>query len=218
MNVSGLLNIMRRESEKVVAQQADTRMAIVDSYDPVRYCAKVWIQPENVLTGFLPIATEWVGNGWGMFCPPTKGDVVDVHFQEWGKNAGYISKRFFSDPTPPLPVNSGEFWLVHQSGSCLKFTNDGKVLVQSATDMNLQVGNDLNINVLGGVSLTSVDDINMTAPNLNVTGNITATGDITDQSLTTNESMRDQRQIYDSHTHPGVQSGGSNTGAPNQPE
>ena len=161
--INGILNMMRRESEKVVAQQANTRMGIVDSYDPVRYCAKVLLQPEDVLTGFLPVATEWVGNGWGLFCPPTAGDVVDVHFQEWGKNAGYISKRFFSNPTPPLQVNSGEFWIVHKSGSFLKFTNDGKVSVNSASDMNFVSGGAMNLSAAGAVNINSGTDMNLSA-------------------------------------------------------
>src|SRR5580658_4011091 len=124
MNIAGILNIIRREVERVISLQGVTRIGIVDTYDPNLYCAKVLIQPENVLTGFLPISTEWVGNGWGLVCPPSSGDVVDVHFQENGKNAGYISKRFYSGVTqPPMAggagAPSGEFWLVHQSGTLI---------------------------------------------------------------------------------------------------
>lgn len=223
MNVNGILNIIRREAARVIDQQANTRMAIVDSYDPDLYCAKVRIQPEdpenpaNSLTGFLPISTPFVGNGWGIVCPPTVGDVVDVHFQEWGKNAGYISQRFYNIKSPPPgPAASGEFWLIHQSGSLLKFTNDGNVQLIAHADLNVTVGGNLNATVRGGTNLRSAQDVNITAPNLNVDGNITATGDITDQTGTTNESMRDQRALYDSHTHPGVQGGPDNTGVPNQ--
>lgn len=131
-------------------------MGIIDSYDPDLYCAKVRLQPEdpdnpeNSLTGFLPISTEWSGNGWGDVYGPSVGDVVDVHFQEGGKNAGYISKRFYSSVTrPPGPVPSGEAWRVHQSGSFMKFTNDGKVSVNSNSDMDLVSGADMNITTAG---------------------------------------------------------------------
>jgi hypothetical protein len=38
-------------------------------------------------------------------------------------------------------VPSGEFWLVHQSGSYLKFTNDGDVLMNAARNMTLSAPN-----------------------------------------------------------------------------
>lgn len=154
--INGILNIIRRECERVLAQRATTRMGIVDSYDPDLYCAKVRLQPENVLTGFLPISTEFAGNGWGDVNGLTPGTVVDVHFQEGGKNAGYISKRFFSSITrPPGPVAAGESWRVHQSGSFLKFTNDGKVSVNSASDMNLVSAGDINLQAAGDINASA---------------------------------------------------------------
>jgi hypothetical protein len=177
VNIQGLLNIIRRECQRVLAQRPTTRMGIVDTYDPALYCAKVRLQPEDPdhpersLTGFLPIASEWVGNGWGLVCPPTAGDVVDVHFQEGGKNAGYISKRFFSSVTLPPMVSSagapsGEFWLVHQSGSFLKFTNDGKVTINSASDMDfisagkiiMQAASDISLSAGGAAILHGANE------------------------------------------------------------
>jgi hypothetical protein len=127
MSLPGLLNIIRREAEKVLTQVARPRMGTVTSYDPASYCAKVLLQPEGVETGFLPIATDWLGNGWGLFCPPTAGDVVEVQFQEGGKNAGYIKGRLFGDQFRPLAAPSGEFWLVHKTGSFIKLLNDGTI-------------------------------------------------------------------------------------------
>jgi hypothetical protein len=154
VNIAGILNIVRRECQRVLAQRATTRMGIVDSYDPDLYCAKVRIQPENVLTGFLPISTEWAGNGWGDVNGLTPGTVVDVHFQEGGKNAGYISKRFFSSITrPPGPVPAGESWRVHETGSFLKFTNDGKVSVNSNSDLDFVSGADINMTTAGKINM-----------------------------------------------------------------
>jgi hypothetical protein len=164
MSTDGILNIVKREVARQLSLQGKPLMGIVDSYDPQLYCAKVRLQPENPdnpehsLTGFLPIATEWVGNGWGLVCPPSAGDVVDVHFQEDGKNAGYVSKRFYSSVTLPPMVDgagapSGEFWLVHQSGSFLKFTNDGKVSVNSNSDMDFNSGGDVNVTAAGKINL-----------------------------------------------------------------
>jgi phage baseplate assembly protein gpV len=207
MNISGILNIVRRECERFFATQGKPRIGIIDSYDPNLYCAKVLLQPENVLTGFLPIGTEFVGNGWGLLFGPTVGDVVEVQYQEGGKNAGYIGKRFYSSVTvPPGPVPSGEVWLVHQCGSFIKLTNDTKLTVNAVGDLDATVG--------GATNLTSTGNVTMTTPNLIVNGNIIATGDITDQSETTNESMQAMRAKYNEHVHPGVQGGGDSTATP----
>src|SRR5580698_3843283 len=104
-----ILNAMRREAQREASTRAKPRRGTVSAYDPNAYAAKVMIQPEGFETGFLPIGSSWVGNLWGMFCPPSPGDEVDVHFQEDGKNAAYISLRFFGGKARPLAVPSGEF-------------------------------------------------------------------------------------------------------------
>ena len=163
--------------------------------------AKVIIQPEGFETAYLPIASSWVGNLWGMFCPPTPGDEVDLHFQEDGKNDAYVSLRFFGGAARPLSVVSGEFSLVHKSGSLIKLTNDGKVTFADAAGSVLVLNND------GTTILTS---------NLIVNGNISATGDITDRDATGGSTMAHFRSVYDIHTHGNAQGGSDNTAVPNQ--
>jgi uncharacterized protein involved in type VI secretion and phage assembly len=162
-------------------------MGIIDGYDPDHYAVKVRLQPENVLTGWLPLASPWVGDQWGMYCGPSLGDVVDVHFQQGDPNAAYVEQRFFSTTTRPLPVPSKEFWLVDASGSYIKLKNDGTIQSKATWQHT---------------------------GDLNVTGNITATEDITDQTGTTNESMQSMRTKYNGHVHPGVQPGSGETGTP----
>ena len=48
--------------------------------------------------------------------------------------------------------------------------------------------------------------------NVHVAGNITCDGDVSDA----NGSMQEMRDTFNSHTHSGVQTGGGNTGQPNQ--
>ena len=109
------------------------------------------LQPEDIETGWMPIRTPWGGNAWGMFCPPTPGEEVEIGFQEGGKQAGYVKLRAFGDKFRPLPVPSGEFWLVHKSGSFLKFHNDGSVEVNAHGDLNATVGGQANLTVAGKV-------------------------------------------------------------------
>jgi phage baseplate assembly protein gpV len=204
MNFQQVLNIIRREVARVIGQIALNRVGVVTSYDPATYSAKVLLQPENTETGWLPIATAWSGNGWGLFCPPSPGDVVDVHFQEGGKDAGIIGLRHYGNKFTPKPVPSGEFWLAHQSGSYLKFFNDGGVIVNTAHNLIALVGGAVTMNAAAGYFLTG---------DVNVFGNLTVSGDISDQ-FGANGTIQNIRDVYDTHTH-NTPSGVSDK--PNQP-
>lgn len=108
-------------------QIALMRVGTVASYDPTNYCVKVTLQPEGVTTGWLPLVSAWVGNGWGMFSPPSIGDQIEVQFHDGDFDAGVACQRFFTDVNRPLTVPSGEFWLVHKSGSFVKLLSDGSI-------------------------------------------------------------------------------------------
>jgi len=153
VSIGRILNRVRGEAIAAAdAHRQHTRIGIVSGFDPVRYCAKVRLQPEppdqpagSTETGWLPVLALWGGNGWGLFCPPSPGDVVEVQFQEGGREAGIVLGRFFSTVTQPLPAPSGEFWLVHQSGSKLKFHNDGSVELAAATNLTITAGQTLRL-------------------------------------------------------------------------
>ena len=186
-----LLNVMRREAERAMNRLALPKMGVVTSYDAGHYACKVRLQPDGHETGWLPVASVWTGNGWGLFCPPSPGDVVDVHFQEGGKEAGYVSQRFYSTVTRPLPVPSGEFWITHKSGSHLKFLNSGAVEV-----------------VAGAISST--------APVWHHTGDMRVSGDITDRDDGYG-SLHALRTAYDNHVHGNVENGSGSTGTTDLP-
>jgi hypothetical protein len=132
----GLLrNQMRQEAQRATSDLTLPRMGIVTNYDPDRYAARVKLQPEGIMTGYLPVTSPWVGNGWGFYAPPNIGDVVEVHFQQGGKEAGFIVNRFYSTKTKPVSVQSGEFLLRHKSGSFIRFTNNGDVIISAARDL-----------------------------------------------------------------------------------
>ncbi|MDR3532814.1 MAG: phage baseplate assembly protein V [Rhodopila sp.] len=91
--------------------------------------ARVLIQPDGVLSGWLPVLSQWVGDGWGMVCPPNPGDQVLLVPQEGDVEQGIIIGRSFSNKQRPPVVPGGEFWLVHETGSSLKLCNDGTIRV-----------------------------------------------------------------------------------------
>jgi phage baseplate assembly protein gpV len=67
---------------------------------------------------------------------PGPGDQVLVVSHDGDPASGIVLGALYSDnrKVPPAPV--GEFWLVHQSGSYIKLSNDGTV----------QVNGDLHVN------------------------------------------------------------------------
>ncbi|HST75458.1 MAG TPA: phage baseplate assembly protein V [Acetobacteraceae bacterium] len=124
------LNALKAQAGALDQAAGQPRFGLVTSVDPDAATARVQLQPEGVLSGWLPILSAWVGAGWGMACPPSPGDQVLVLSQEGDSEHGVIVGRAFSDTqrAPAAPV--GELWLVHKGGSFLKLANDGTVQVK----------------------------------------------------------------------------------------
>jgi hypothetical protein len=70
--MDGLMNQMRRAAQEAIGTGGATRHGIIDAYDPNAYAVKVTLQPDDTLTDWLPLKSPWVGNGWGLFCPPSR--------------------------------------------------------------------------------------------------------------------------------------------------
>jgi phage baseplate assembly protein gpV len=177
------------QAMSVAAQRAgdakqDTRCGLIDSYDPDAYSVKVRLQPSNVLTGWIPIASCYVGNGWGMQVGPTIGDAVVLEAQEGGGDAAIVTGSMFNDVERPMSVPSGEFWIRHKSGSFLKFKNNGDVELNTEHDLIATVGNDLSatvdgkatIDVAGTADLTVGGTLTSTAPQWNHNGPVSING------------------------------------------
>lgn len=107
------------------------RFGLVSSFDPSAYAARVLIQPENVLSGWLPIVSAWVGAGWGLAAPLTPGAQVLVIAQEGDAEQGGIIGAVWSTVDQPMAAPAGELWLQHQSGSFVKLHNDGTIALQA---------------------------------------------------------------------------------------
>lgn len=191
-----MLNVMRAQALQAMGERASTRLGTVQSYDPGNYAVRVMIQPDGNLTGWIPLLSPWTGNGWGMFCPPSIGDMVEVQFQEADHDAALCCLRLFSDQARPLPAPSGEFWLVHKSGSMLKFHNDGSI----------------EISAVAGISYTATGHA-FHGP-VTMDGNVTAAGTVTAPNIvgTTNVTFGGKSGV--AHTHGGVQTGSGATGVP----
>ncbi len=124
-----LLNVIKQHAGAMDQGAGQPRFATVTSVNPQTATAKVRLQPEGVLSGWLPILSPWIGAGWGMCCPPSPGDQVLVLTQEGDAEHGIIIGSAFSNTQTPPPAPVGELWLVHKSGSFIKLQNDGTVQI-----------------------------------------------------------------------------------------
>jgi len=134
-----LLNQMRLQTQIAISNLKTVRMGIISNFDPANYTAQAIIQPQdnqfpqNSNTGWLPLFSPWVGNGWGFFAPPQIGAMCAVHYSESNQSGAFITLCGFNKKFAPLEVDSGECWLVHESGSYIKLTNDGNIYINAAT-------------------------------------------------------------------------------------
>jgi len=126
-------------SGRALTNIAQPRIGIVASCNSQAATAKVLLQPEGVLTGWLPVLTQWAGAGWGMVCPPSPGDQVLVIPQEGSTQHGLIVGRLFSNLVRPPKSEQGEIAIVHRSGSSVRLLNSGVI----AIDGNLHVSGDV---------------------------------------------------------------------------
>ena len=97
-NILDLLNAHSQASYQGLAQP---RIGTVTSANPQTGSARVFLQPEGVLTGWLPVLTPWAGPGWGMACPPSPGDQVLIIPQEGDAEHGLIIGRLYSNLVRP---------------------------------------------------------------------------------------------------------------------
>ena len=131
--MDSFLNVLKGHASQLDQGWAQPRLGIVTSVDPASCTARVTIQPEGVLSGWLPIGSSWVGAGWGIACLPAPGDQVLVLWQEGDAAHGIVVCRLWSNTAPPPAAPVGELWLQHRSGSYLKLRNDGSIASSAAT-------------------------------------------------------------------------------------
>lgn len=121
-----LNSAMRREAQAMLDEIQGTRLAEVSAYNPENYSVKVRLQPEGNETGWIPIQSTAIGNGWGLYFPPEINDQAVVLFQEGNLDSGICIGFLYSDADRPLSVQSGEWWMVHKSGVRILF-QDGRL-------------------------------------------------------------------------------------------
>jgi phage baseplate assembly protein V len=131
------------------------------------YEVRVQLQPEQVLTGWLPVLSHMVGNGWGIVAPPTLNSQAFI-LPDGGRadHGVVVGLGYSTEDMPPqpgnTPVSEGQFALVHKNGSYLLFNDDDVVLVTNR-DLNATVGRDLTAGVGRNMTATVAENATVKA-------------------------------------------------------
>lgn len=162
MSADELLHQIKHAASQQSGDDVPVAFGHIASYDPklhrVRLIIPSWRDEAGnpVLTPWMPITTAWSGSGFGMqFAPvggatqekPTQGEpcVMSVIRRNQGLSvqAGLFFNQANEAPFPDL--KPGEGGMKHQSGSFLRFTKDGDILVDAARDLIMQAVRDVTI-------------------------------------------------------------------------
>lgn len=186
-----LINALKAHAGGLDLGRGQPRFGTVSSFDPNSYAVRVLLQPEGVLSGWLPVLSPWIGAGWGIACPPSVGGQVMVLSQEGHAEHGVVIGGAFSEQMRPPAIEgaaipSGEAVLFHASGAYIRLGNDGSLIISAANDGHVTVAGDLIV-----------------------------TGNISDQNGE-HRTLADLRRAHDEHVHGGVASGEADTLGPNQ--
>jgi hypothetical protein len=176
----GLSNAMLHETERRQAGRYVEHHGLVTSYDPQHYQAKVTFQPEGQESGWLPIETGHIGQGYGIAIglqPGTgsgmqgqqqgdssqsnsqsNGDQVIIRYQEGDIESGKVVQRVHSAKDKPPPVQSGEmiFWTVFKKDS--NAGPDSAQTGQGGKGQQIFFKNDGSLNQRDGNGATEVMD------------------------------------------------------------
>lgn len=220
--IDNLLNQIRAHAQMAQGEKTGNRIGIVTAYDPNKYAVKVKMWPDTQESlGWVPLASTYIGNGWGLVAAPSIGDQVIIAFDREDQDAGVVIGRFFTDVEQPPAAPSGDFWLIHKSGSLLKFHGDGSVELKANTTITytatqhhfvgpVQMDSTLNVNnTISGEGGMTISGDNGSGHASTVTGDMNMVGNLNTTGTITNNS----KNIGSTHVHTNG-NGGANTGAP----
>jgi hypothetical protein len=98
-----LLNLIKQHSENITNARMFVKFGLIYNYDPVRFIARVNIQPEGVISGWLKISSSFTN----IFTAPNVGDICQIIYAEGDINGGVIN-LFMGKDKPSIPVNSSD--------------------------------------------------------------------------------------------------------------
>lgn len=130
-----ILNIVRREAQHATAGRQMKSTMVVTAYNPKTHAVKGILVPSEVETGWVPIAVQQAGDGYGVMSGPNPGsaekldgDVFDIEFENGDPNTPIAKHKHFSKMDNPPEVQAGETLVKHQTGGSTHFKADGSIV------------------------------------------------------------------------------------------
>lgn len=208
-----LLHLYLQQTQQQLKEVRLVEFGHIASFDPASYAVKVIfpalqdVDNNPILSGWLPLGSGWVGNGFGAFFHPhggatfehpNQGEEVVVVVAEREQGVSAIANLLFNDTMQPPAANTqpGDYLLRHESGSFLHFKSTGDVHLTTQHDLIATVGHDADV--------MAVNSANVTSPAINL-GN----GGTLEQLLNDHA-----KGTFNGHTHTDPQ--GGVTSSPNQ--
>ena len=173
-----LLDAVKRHVESMIHSLGAPRLGTVSSYDPAAHSVKVTIEPEGILTGWLPVSTMAAADGMTMMAAPPVGSQVLVLPIEGDIEHGVVvGSLHFDGARPPKALDN-------PNGSSETALKPGEILLRHPAGVTLRVG-PLGIVIDGDVGIK---------------GDLFVTGDVVDAK----GSMDGLRTHYNAHKHGGA--------------
>lgn len=176
IDTDAFYNTLIDRVQGLLSQRGDTRIGVVTAYQPFQ--VQVQIYPEGFITDWIQLEAVAIGNGFGVIAAPNIGDICVVEPINGDYDTLIARTRLFSDGFVPPDAQAGEIWIVHASGSLLKFTSDGIITVNGSSNLVIQTTGDVDVTSQGNVNVTA-QQATITAPTVEVDGNLVVSGGIT---------------------------------------
>lgn len=145
----------REQIKNIVQEMINRKSFVLDGTitsvnTTLPYSVKVNLEPFEIETGWLKMASPYVGNGYGFVLPPpAEGTHVRVIFDMGDINNGVVVGATYNDVQVPPPINFGDAALYHESGSSLVMKNDGSIVITSKGGASLVLGADKTVTITG---------------------------------------------------------------------
>lgn len=188
MSVDRFFSGVARRSAAQDAEQGQPRLATVASVDPDTYSVRVELEPEGILSPWLPVGAAALGNGVALVTPPSPGDQVVVIPQEGSSDHLIVVGRVASTkhPVPTSPVTG-------------KSIQPGKIGIATPG---------VFIHLVAGVAHVHASAIDIVG-DVRIRGDVAITG-----GLTATEDVSAGPVSLRHHQHTGVRGGSDTSGPP----
>ena len=188
--MNDLFNMMKAAASAVVGAQGQARWGIVSNVDAARGAVRVMMQPEGVLSGWLPISQQSAGAGMTMLTVPTVGSqafvIPDAGDAEHGVVVGFAHNDGAQIPKAPATNGTGG-----TPSTALVPLTQGETLIYGTDGTVIRYGGAAGMYFKPGGGTLMVD------------GNVACNGDVFDR----HGSLDRLRVHYNAHRHADPQGG-----------